>query len=415
MKVKTVPFLMCVAALLSALQGCASLQRLPAVPADSTTRADVLGIPNARFFVDADLSPYLKEAMAALNREKAFLAKSGHRGQMPPANFLALSGGGDDGAFGAGLLVGWTRSGTRPQFKLVTGISTGALIAPFAFLGPDYDHLLKEFYTNISPKDISLRRNILAAITGDSLYDNNPLWNLIRKLVNRDMLNKIAAEYDKGRLLLIGTTNLDSDRPVIWNMGAIAASKNPGALNLFRKIMLASAAIPGAFPPVLIPVEIDGKRFDEMHVDGGATTQVFVYPPSIFELARSKHIEVNIRERHLYVIRNGRLDPLWASVEPRLFSIAGRSISSLIHSQGVGDLFRIYFVAKKDGVDFNLAYIGPGFNVVHKEDFDKAYMNALFDYGYDLAGKGYPWEKTPPLLESSKPLRIGSPTPVAKP
>ena len=254
MKVKTVPYLMCVAALLSVLQGCASLQRLPAVPSDSTTRADVLGIPNARFFVDEDLAPYLREAVVSIDREKAFLAKSGYRGEMPPANFLALSGGGDDGAFGAGLLVGWTQSETRPQFKLVTGISTGALIAPFAFLGPDYDHLLKEFYTNINPKDIYETRNILSAITSDALSDNRPLLNLLRKFVNRDMLNKIAAEYEKGRILLIGTTDLDARRPVIWNMGAIASSRDPMALDLFDRILLASAAIPGVFPPVMIPV-----------------------------------------------------------------------------------------------------------------------------------------------------------------
>ena len=407
MNVKTVPFLLCVAVLLGVLQGCASLQRLPAVPADFTTRADVLGIPNARFFVDEDLSPYLQEVMGALDREKAFLAKSGHVGEMPPANFLALSGGGDDGAFGAGLLVGWTQSGTRPQFKLVTGISTGALIAPFAFLGLDYDNLLKEFYTGIGPKDIYVTRSILSVITSDALSDNTPLWNLVRKLVNRDMLNEIAAEYEKGRILLIGTTNLDSRRPVIWNMGAIASSKDPRALDLFDRIILASAAIPGVFPPVMIPVEINGKPFDEMHVDGGATAQVFVYPPSLFDLARSRQIKTDIRKRNLYVIRNGRLDPEWASVDRRLLPIAGRAISSLIHSQGVGDLYRIYLVAKRDGVDYNLAYIGPEFNTVHKEEFDNAYMKALFEYGYDLARNGYQWKKTPPFLESSKPLPQG--------
>ncbi|MGD0400180.1 MAG: patatin-like phospholipase family protein [Syntrophobacteraceae bacterium] len=407
MNVKTVPFLLCVAVLLGVLQGCASLQRLPAVPADFTTRADVLGIPNARFFVDEDLSPYLQEVMGALDREKAFLAKSGHVGEMPPANFLALSGGGDDGAFGAGLLVGWTQSGTRPQFKLVTGISTGALIAPFAFLGLDYDNLLKEFYTGIGPKDIYVTRSMLSVITSDALNDNTPLWNLVRKLVNRDMLNEIAAEYEKGRILLIGTTNLDSRRPVIWNMGAIASSKDPRALDLFDRIILASAAIPGVFPPVMIPVEINGKPFDEMHVDGGATAQVFVYPPSLFDLARSRQIKTDIRKRNLYVIRNGRLDPEWASVDRRLLPIAGRAISSLIHSQGVGDLYRIYLVAKRDGVDYNLAYIGPEFNTVHKEEFDNAYMKALFEYGYDLARNGYQWKKTPPFLESSKPLPQG--------
>jgi len=233
--------------MLAVLQGCASIQRLPAVPDDSTTRADVLGIPNARFFVDDDLLPYLQEGMAALDREKAFLAKSGHGGEMPPANFLALSGGGDDGAFGAGLLVGWTKSATRPQFKLVTGISTGALIAPFAFLGPDYDHLLKEFYTGVGPKDIYETRSILAVITSDALSDNKPLLNLIRKYVNRDLLKEIAAEYQKGRVLLIGTTNLDSRRPVVWNMGAIASSKDPRALDLFNSILLGSAAIPEYF------------------------------------------------------------------------------------------------------------------------------------------------------------------------
>jgi hypothetical protein len=407
MNVKTVPFLLCVAVLLGVLQGCASLQRLPAVPADFTTRADVLGIPNARFFVDEDLSPYLQEVMGALDREKAFLAKSGHVGEMPPANFLALSGGGDDGAFGAGLLVGWTQSGTRPQFKLVTGISTGALIAPFAFLGLDYDNLLKEFYTGIGPKDIYVTRSMLSVITSDALNDNTPLWNLVRKLVNRDMLNEIAAEYEKGRILLIGTTNLDSRRPVIWNMGAIASSKDPRAIDLFDRIILASAAIPGVFPPVMIPVEINGKPFDEMHVDGGATAQVFVYPPSLFDLARSRQIKTDIRKRNLYVIRNGRLDPEWASVDRRLLPIAGRAISSLIHSQGVGDLYRIYLVAKRDGVDYNLAYIGPEFNTVHKEEFDNAYMKALFEYGYDLARNGYQWKKTPPFLESSKPLPQG--------
>jgi len=153
----------------------------------------------------------------------------------------------------------------------------------------------------------------------------------------------------------------------------------------------------------MIPVEINGKPFEEMHVDGGATAQVFVYPASLFDLARSQHIEIGKRQRHLYVIRNGRLDPEWATVQRKVLPIAGRAISSLIHSQGVGDLFRIYLVSKRDGVDYNLAYIGPEFNIVHKEDFDNAYMKALFEYGYDLARNGYPWKKTPPFLESSKP------------
>ncbi len=401
---KTLPFLLCVAVLLGMFQGC-SLKRLPAVPEDSASFATVSGLPNARFFPLGDLSPFLTEALAALERERVYLGTSGQGTEMPPVNFLAISGGGDNGAFGAGLLMGWTQCGTRPQFKLVTGVSTGSLIAPFAFLGPDYDQVLKDVYTGIGPKDIFVKKNFLSALISDSLSDSTPLRHLIERYVTPDLLAKIATEYEKGRLLLVATTDLDSHQPVVWNMGAIASSKVSGSLELFQSILLASASIPGVFPPVMIKVESKGRRFEEMHVDGGATAQVFVYPPSLFELAASKGIDIK-RKRNLYVIRNDRIDSEWSSVKRRTLSIAGRSISSLIHSQGVGDLFRIYTVAKKDGLDFNLAYIDPNFKMAHKEEFDNAYMRALFEYAYKLAGNGYPWKKTPPLLESSNVSEI---------
>jgi predicted acylesterase/phospholipase RssA len=157
------------------------------------------------------------------------------------------TGGGDAGAFGAGLLVGWTAHGTRPEFKIVTGVSTGALIAPFAYLGPRYDDVLRQVYTSIGPKDVYEARTILAALTSDGLADNRPLWHLIAKYVTADFLAEIAQEYEKGRFLLIGTTNIDARCGVVWNMGAIASSKDPRAVELFRNIMLASAAIPGPF------------------------------------------------------------------------------------------------------------------------------------------------------------------------
>jgi len=232
-------------------------------------------------------------------------------------------------------------------------------------------------------------------VFNDAMADNAPLWRLTRKHVNEAMLRAIAAEYAKGRLLWIGTSNLDSMTGTVWDIGKIAASGHPGALELVQSILIASAAIPGAFPPVLIDVEAGGKRYQEMHVDGGTTAQVFVYPPALRlqELARAAGIE---RERHLYVIRNARLDPEWASVERRLLSIAGRSIASLIQMQGRGDLFRIHSVALRDGVDFNLAFIPPTFNAPHPEDFDTGYMRALYQVGYDMAVGGYPWEKAPP-------------------
>ena len=239
---------------------------------------------------------------------------------MPPAIFLAISGGGDNGAFGAGLLNGWTAAGNRPQFKLVTGISTGALSAPFAFLGPESDAKLKEFYTTTSTKDIYEERSILALLTNDALNDTRPLWKQLEKHITRDLLDAIAAEYKKGRLLLVATVNLDARYPIIWNLTKIAASSDPKALELFRAVIIASASIPAVFPPVMIEVEVGGQQYQEMHVDGGTMGQVFVYPPSMDLKATARKAGIE-RERKLYIIRNSRLDPAWASVERRVMSI----------------------------------------------------------------------------------------------
>jgi predicted acylesterase/phospholipase RssA len=351
-------------------------------------------MPEVRYWT-GDSVAFLRDGIESFRREQAFLAKSGHKGPLPIAEFLAISGGGDNGAFGAGLLVGWTEAGNRPQFKAVTGISTGALIAPFAFLGPAYDQQLKEVYTKISSKDILKKRNILSAILKDAMADNSPLFDTMKKYINQEMLTAIAAEHEKGRMLLIGTTDLDARRGVIWNMGKIAAGGHPNALELFQRILLASSAIPGVFPPTLIDVEAGGKTYQEMHVDGGAIAQVFVYPSSL-ELKKLSLAKGVSRERRLYVIRNARLDPDWAQVERRTMSIAGRAITSLIQTQGIGDLYQIYLVTLRDGVDFNLAFIPESFKVPHKEDFDPEYMRPLFELGYELAVKGYSWEKVPP-------------------
>lgn len=378
-------------------QGCSLPTRQPAVPPGLSDKAEVSGLPGVRYVVRATMPDALQEGMASVKKEQAYLAQQGLTdvNHIPPANFLALSGGGDDGAFGAGLLCGWTAAGNRPEFKMVTGISTGALIAPFAFLGPKYDDALRAVYTQTTPKDILEARSLTAALFDDALADNAPLAKLAEKYVTPDMLKEIAAEYAKGRLLLVATTNLDSRQAVIWNMTKIAASGKPEALKLFHKIMLASAAIPGAFPPAMIDVEAGGKHYQEMHVDGGAMAQVFVYPPSLRVAEETKKQGI-VRERHLYIIRNARLDPDWAQVERQTLSIAGRAITSLIQTQGVGDLYKIYATAQRDGIDYNLAYIPKTFYAPHKEDFDTEYMRKLFQTGYELAEKGYHWEKTPP-------------------
>jgi len=229
------------------------------------------------------------------------------------------------------------------------------------------------------------------------MSDTTPLWTLLSHYVEQKMLDAVAAEYQKGRLLVIGTTDLDSRKGVIWNMGQIAASGNPKAITLFRSIILASAAIPGAFPPVLFDVEAKGKTYQEMHVDGGAVAQVFIYPPS-FKLRQLSEQSAAGRERKLYVIRNARLDPEWTQVERRTLPIVGRAISSLIQNQGKGDLLTIYYLSQRDGLDFNLAYIPKTFNEPHREDFDMQYMRKLFNVGYTSAVNGYPWEKAPPGL-----------------
>lgn len=380
------------------LSGCSIPARKEAVPLELTRKAEVVGMPGVRYPVSSDMPEFTKDAVDSFYREQAFLSKQGiaPNGQLPPTYFLAISGGGDDGAYGAGLLCGWTATGKRPDFKGVTGISTGALIAPFAFLGPKYDFVLRKVYTQVTPKDILEPRYFIAALNNDAMADNAPLKKLVKTYITEAFLKEVAQEYQqRGRLLLVATTNLDALQAVIWNMGKIAASGHPDAVKLFQDIMIASAAIPGAFPPVMVDVEANGKRYQEMHVDGGAMAQVFLYPPSLKVGDLSKQHKV-VRERNLYMIRNARLDPEWAEVERRTMSIAGRAVASLIQTQGIGDMYKIYSETQRDGLNFNLAYIPSSFKAPHKEDFDTEYMRQLFQTGYDQAVKGYPWEKTPP-------------------
>jgi len=384
------------------VQGCATATRHKAVPQSLQTAATVSGFPyGIRYFPRdaARLEVFKKDFVESWAREKAYLSSQGYTGPMPPAAYLAISGGGDNGAFGAGLLGGWTKAGTRPTFKLVTGISTGALIAPFAFLGSEYDAQLKAMYTAVSMKDIAASRWVLSVLYGDAMADTTPLWNLLKKSITQQMLDAIAAEHEKGRILLVGTTNLDARRAVVWNITKIAATRRPGALELVQKILLASAAIPGTFPPVMIDVEAGGKSYDEMHVDGGTAAQVFVYPVGM-RLGDLAEEHGAMRERTLYVIRNARLDPEWAEVDRRTLPIALRAISCLIQYQGIGDLYRIYSVTQRDGVAFNLAYIPATFRTPHTADFDPAYMGQLFDFGFAMAEKGVDWAKEPPILVS---------------
>ena len=380
---------------LIAVAGCSIPERGPGVPQADTARALPLGIANARFYADGDPRTMMEEGVRSVEREQAVLRAAGKStARLPPAGYLAISGGGDNGAFAAGLLNGWTRTGTRPEFKMVTGVSTGALIAPLAFLGADYDPALREAYTTMTADKVFRKRGILAALFDDAMADTGPLAQLIADFADRKMLDAIAREYGKGRLLFVSTTDLDTQRPVIWNIGAIAASGRPGALELFRKLLLASAAVPGAFPPVMIDVEVDGRKYQEMHVDGGAVAQLFLYPPSIDLPADGFQ-----RQRTAYVIRNARLDTDYAVSDRRTIVLAGRAILTMLVASGRNEVVRTYFVAQRDKVDYNIASIGADFTITRSAEFDQAYMRALYEYGYCQAIDGQPWHKAPPGLE----------------
>jgi predicted acylesterase/phospholipase RssA len=381
-------------ALVLGLAGCATMSRQAAVPMAQLSQTRILDIPNARFFVDADPAPMYAEALRSLEKERAYAHVGG---RLPPANFLAISGGGDDGAFGAGLLVGWSEHGTRPEFKLVTGISTGALLAPFAFLGKRYDPQLAAMYTTITQKNIFIKRGLLAGLTEDALGDTTPLYGLITQYLSAPVIEEIAREYDRGRLLLIATTNLDAGRPVIWNIGAIAKSRNPKAHVLIRRILLASAAVPGAFPPVMFDMEIDGKPYQELHVDGGAVAQAFLYPPTM-SLKRAPAEDA--RRRTAYIIRNSKLNVPFDQTKRSTLPIAGRAISTLLASSGVNDMYRMYLTTQRDGVGYNLAFIGNDFNVPYPGMFDHGYMTALFEYGRAKGRAGVKWQKKPPGFAS---------------
>lgn len=383
------------------LSSCAAPRRGPAVPVELADRATVLSMPAIRTWGNTLNPAFREEVLRAARRELDNGGPAARGDTLPPACYLAISGGGADGAYGAGLLCGWTAAGTRPEFKVVTGISTGALTAPFALLGPKYDGALRKVYTSITTRQIARPRGFLAALSDDALMDTRPLRQLMQEMVTDEMMRDIAREYGRGRLLLVGTTNLDAGRGVVWNIGAIAASGDPRALDLIHSVLLASAAIPGAFPPIMIDVQADGRAYQEMHVDGGVRAQVFLYPPS-FDLRSRAASEALQRDRVAYVIRNARLDPTWESVPRRTLPIAGRAISSLIQTQGFGDLFRIYQLAQRDGVDFNLAFIPAAFQDKPREEFDPVYMSKLFDAGHAAARCGYPWAKTPPGMPAEE-------------
>lgn len=375
----------CLMAVLPAVGGCASGPAREAFSQDAAVGASFPGYENVRYWGD-EAPPNMEER--AKNMRAAWRARADQGASL---NILAISGGGEDGAFGAGLLNGWTEKGDRPQFDMVTGISTGALAAPFAFMGSAYDRQLTEVYTKTDASKVFRKRLVVGLLGGESLADTAPLMKTIQRYADANLLDAIGQEHQKGRRLLIGTTNIDFGRPVIWDIGAIANSNLPNRLELFHKILLASAAIPGLFPPVQFETMSNGKKVTELHVDGGVVNQVFAYPPEIGLSRFTAGRKVN-----LYVLRNSKEKPDFQITKASALALGSRSTSVLIRTQGVGDLYRIYATAKRDGLNFKLVLIPAAFSHKLEHPFDIAYMGALYSAGLEQGRAGVPWLTAPP-------------------
>lgn len=379
--------------LCAAVAACATATPRDLVPAEFSDRFDgveVAGAGVVRIWGDVEIPQIRQVSEERINQVRENRPEV-YQQRNRTVSYLALSGGGADGAYGAGLLNGWTASGTRPEFEIVTGVSTGALMAPFAFLGSEYDGALREVYTQYSTDDLIRRQAVAGLLGGSSLGDSSPLRAVVAKYVDRKLFNAVAREHAKGRRLLVGTTNIDADRPVVWDMGRIAQRGTKQALELFRSVLLASASIPGVFPPVFIEVTAGGRTYQEMHVDGGTTDNTFLLPQN----SGSMTFGPDGWKHRVYVIANSKTRPTADATEASTFAIAGRSISTLIRQQTEGDLIKLYLRAQKIGFDFNVTSIPVSFREKSEEPFDTVYMTKLYEFGYDIGRSGIDWRKVP--------------------
>lgn len=352
----------------------------------------------------------VSDALATHTQSSPIVAASATSASKP-FNVLVLSGGGAYGAFSAGVLAGWTEAGTRPQFDVVTGVSTGALVATLAFLGPEYDPALKRFYTSVTDKDVFVRNSYVSALFSDAFRDSEPLANLIQWIVDEKILKAIAAEHAKGRRLYVGTTHLDARRLVVWDMGEIASRGRPQDLTLFRQVLLASASIPGFFPPVPIDVEIDGMKAEELHVDGGVTASLFFRSPHVSPDQLVRLGDRPLNGSNVYIIVAGKLYADPGCVERRLLSIAADSISALLYSQSRGDLFQLYALALATGMNYRMTSIPADLEVTSDATtFEPAVMGRLYEQGRERARSGRLWRTTPPGTAPGEevPIRGGT-------
>jgi predicted acylesterase/phospholipase RssA len=373
-----------------AVGGCSTTTpRIPYSEAEALS-ADVPGMPaDVRFYADAPAFVFerFRQGVAAQ-------AQARHE----PVTFLALSSGGADGAFGAGFMKGLSETHQRPQFTMVSGISTGALMAPFVFLGPRYDDTLQKLYTDGYASALVKNVNILNAVVGNAFVDSDKLGKFIAQYIDQGILDAVAAEHRKGRRLLVISTNLDQQRSVVWNMGAIADSHSPNALKLFRQVLAASASIPALFPPRLIDVESGGHAFQEMHVDGVALRQLYVAPDEVIYGPKSGAANPI---KDLYILVNNKIDPTFKVVDDNTVSVAARSLQTILKREGRNNVLSSYAYAQSRGVGYHIAFIDADVPEPPSGDaadqFSTEYMTTLFARGEARGRQPSPWLTHPPL------------------
>jgi hypothetical protein len=359
-----------------ALAGCVTLPREPFTAVDQA-RAVVPGFEHIRFGHD---DPALTAMLSTMVKPDA-------HGEV---DVLALSGGGANGAYGAGLLYGWTKTGARPSFEIVTGVSAGALIAPFAFLGSSTDENLRRAYTGEEAQHLLEVRGAYGLFT-PGLYSRVPLERLVHGYVTDSVIATIAAEYRKGRRLLVATADLDTEQLVIWDMGAIAAHGGPAARELFVKVLVASASVPGVFPPTMIGVRADGRDFEEMHVDGQTEGAFFAVPEDLLMMKRLPTAPFRV---HLYVIVNGQLDSAFAMTPRATVPILARAIETANKASIRAVATTTFEFCFRRGCTLKLSALPPG-AVDGPLDFSAAHLNALFDAGAAAIQNGTAWRDTP--------------------
>ncbi len=376
------------------LAACSAARGRRPVPFDKLKQAHVLGFPAVRGFA-FESSPALRASLL----ESGQLLVSSHRKTTEPLllEVLALSGGGPNGAFSAGFLQGWTQSGRRPEFALVTGVSTGALIAPFAFLGPEYDHVLQSLYTTRSSGDLFRRLPFWRALTAGALFDSTRLERLIDTVIDERVLGAIAEEHESGRRLLVLTTNLDAGRAVVWDMGKIAVRRDASALGLFKRVLLASSSPPVMAPPVFIEVHVDETRYDEMHVDGGVASQVFFHGllVDLHELRLTLGYRRDDLAVRAYILRNGVPHAEWSRVSAGLRSVASRSVAIATKAMALGDLLRIHELCQQSDLEFRLATSPADIDPRGVMDFDQSALSGLWEEGMAQGQSADPWLRHP--------------------